>query len=182
MHDMLLQYHAHGSPVAAGEARFVSGAQSQPLGSGVRRQIVRLLLAVTAALFVAGCGTDVGRRVGESSAAASPGGDSSPARPLGQYEDGSISARQVVAALALRGFLVPNLLDITDQICPAAGCDQSLVADTLRVTSFPTPNAATRYAQEHKLRHLHNVVVALPPVMVSSEQDRYWSAIVRIFP
>jgi hypothetical protein len=93
-----------------------------------------------------------------------------------------MTAHDVVAALGMRGFPVPNLLDVTDQICPSAGCTQSLVADTLRVTSFPTADAATRYAQKRGLRHVHNVVVAFPPVMVASEQDRYWSAIMRIFP
>jgi hypothetical protein len=136
-----------------------------------------------ATLFVAGCtDTDADRRPRETSAAARPSGDPSPVRPLGQNENDAIWARAVVTALALRGFLVPNPLDVTDQICPAAGCDQSLVTDTLRVTSFSTPNAATRYAQEHGLRHLHNVVVAFPPVMATNDQDKYWSAIVMIFP
>ena len=93
-----------------------------------------------------------------------------------------MSAPAVVAALALRGFLVPNMLDVTDQTCPAAGCTQALVTDTLRVTSFPSPQAATHYAQQRGLRHWQNVVVAFPPVMALSEQDKYWSAIVRIFP
>ena len=45
-----------------------------------------------------------------------------------------------------------------------------------------SPSAATHYAQGRGLRHWHNIVVAFPPVMSASEQDRYWSAIVEIFP
>ena len=101
---------------------------------------------------------------------------------LANIDDESMSARAVVAALALRGFLVPNMLDITDQTCPAVGCNQALVTDTMRVTSFPSPDAATHYAQQRGLRHWQNVVVAFPPVMAASDQDKYWSAIVRIFP
>jgi hypothetical protein len=144
---------------------------------------MRLLWLLTAVLLLGGCtGAEGDPTARESTTAERSGDASSAARPLGDHQDESMSARAVVAALALRGFLVPNMLDITDQTCPAVGCSQALVTDTMRVTSFPSPDAATRYAQQRGLRHWQNVVVAFPPVMAASDQDKYWSAIIRIFP
>ena len=158
------------------------GSQSPSVGPCEGRRIV-CALWVIAMLFVSGCaGGDGAHNAPAAFAAPSTPGALPGVRPLGQDANGSPSARTVVAALALRGFFVPNLLDITDQICPAAGCIQSVVSDTMRVTSFSSPSAATHYAQERGLRHWHNIVVAFPPVMSASEQDRYWSAIVEIFP
>lgn len=162
----------------------MSGPQSRPIRWCATGRKVSLLLALMAMLVVSGCssaGTD--RRLFETSAAAnSTGAASSAVRPLRRNENDSMSARAVVAALALRGVLVPNPMEVTDQVCPAAGCDQSVVTDTMRVTSFSSPSAAARYAQERGLRHWHNIVVAFPPVMAASAQDQYWSAIVRIYP
>jgi len=92
-----------------------------------------------------------------------------------------VSPRAVVQALARGGFPVPNPLDVTAQICPSNGCDQSIITDTLRVTSFPSPEAANRYAHQRGLRQTANLVVAFPPVMSTTEQDEYWSAIVSMF-
>ena len=148
----------------------------------VRRRTM-LVWPLTAVLLLAGCSGAEGDQSARGPAAAPRSSDaSSAARPLGEHNDESMSARAVVAALALRGFLVPNILDVTDQTCPAVGCAQALVTDTMRVTSFPSPDAATHYAQQRGLRHWQNVVVAFPPVMAASDQDKYWSAIVRIFP
>ena len=158
-------------------------ARAAVVRRGTRRPVMAVVSSVTVLLLLAGCASaDFDRTAGEPSAATSSGAASPDARALGEQKDESISAREVVAALALRGFLVPNMLDVTDQICPTVGCDQVLVTDTLRVTSFPSAHAATRYAQERGLRHRQNIVVAFPPVMAASEQDKYWSAIVRIFP
>jgi hypothetical protein len=46
-------------------------------------------------------------------------------------ELGALTARGLVDALAKAGFAVGNPLDATAQECPAAGCDQSMVTDTL---------------------------------------------------
>jgi hypothetical protein len=152
----------------------------------VRRAVRRrtmLVWPLMAVLLLAGCSVAEGDQGARGPATAARSSDaSSPARPLGEHQDESLSARAVVAALALRGFLVPNILDVTDQTCPAVGCTQALVTDTMRVTSFPSPDAATHYAQQRGLRHWQNVVVAFPPVMAAGDQDKYWSAIVRIFP
>ena len=74
-----------------------------------------------------------------------------------------------------------GLLDVTDQICPTAGCDQAVVTDALRAMSFSSQAAATRYAREHGLPHWRNVVITFPPEMAAGEQDSYWLAIVEIF-
>jgi hypothetical protein len=146
----------------------------------VHGPLATALLVSIAMLFVSGCTTDRHQQTIQTVAATSPG--DAPVRPIGQRDDGSLSARGVVAALALRGFLVPNLLDVTDQVCPTAGCEQSLVSDTVRVTSFSSPRAATGYAQRRGLRHWHNIVIAFPPVMAASERKKYWSAVESIFP
>ena len=96
--------------------------------------------------------------------------------------DASLPAHAVVERLAQNGYSVPNALDVTAQLCPSSGCAQSIVTDTLRVTSFPSPQAAQRYARERGMRYWRNVVVTFPPVMPTTEQDKYWSAIVRLFP
>lgn len=140
-------------------------------------------LSVIAMLFAAGCAdADIAHGAIPAFASSSSSRAPSEVRPPGRDGKGSPSAQTVVAALALRGFMVPNPLEITDQVCPAEGCNQSVVSDTMRVTSFSSPNAARHYAQERGLRHWHNIAVAFPPVMSATEQDRYWSAIVEIFP
>lgn len=147
------------------------------------RVMVSVVLSVTALLLVAGCsGGDRNQPTSEPSAAPGITGAPPAARALGQQQNASLSALAVVKALARSGFLVPNPLDVTTQICRSNGCDQSIVTDTLRVTSFPSPEAAKLYAHQHGLRHSENVVVAFPPVMATTEQDKYWSAIVKMFP
>lgn len=141
------------------------------------------LLPVLTLLFLTGCaGADRTQPTTHASPMPSIGAAAPRARPLGQQRHGSLSARAVVQGLAQNGFLVPNPLDVTAQICPANGCDQSIVTDTLRVTSFRSPDAAKRYAHERGLRRSDNIVVAFPPVMPATEQDTYWSAILRICP
>lgn len=138
-------------------------------------------VTVLVLLLVAGCGSaQVDRSVPDSSGGSS-GRISLGARPLVKPRAGSISAHTVVAALGLRGYPVRNLLDVTDQICPTAGCDQAVVTDALRAMSFSSQAAATRYAREHGLRHWRNVVITFPPEMAAGEQDSYWLAIVEIF-
>ena len=157
----------------------MSGPQSAPVRPRLRVAIATVV-TLTAAVLVSACaGRD--QPAVQAPAAASASGSSS-AVPLGEHGDRSLSARAVVAALALRGFLVPNLMDVTDQICPTAGCDHSLVTDTLRITSFASQEAAAQYAHEHGVRNWHNIVIAFPPTMPAGEQDKYWSAIATTFP
>ena len=183
LHDLLAKRHAIGNLPNWEEVEFVSTPAQAVVRRASRRPAMNVFSSLTALLLLAGCGSaDFDRTTGGPPAAATSGAVSPDARELGEDNDELISARAVVAALALRGYLVPNMLDVTDQICPTVGCAQVLVTDTLRVTSFASPDAATDYAQERGLRHRQNIVVAFPPVMTASDQDKYWSAIVRIFP
>ena len=89
----------------------------------------------------------------------------------------ALTARGVVDALSRRGFAVPNPLDTTAQECPAAGCDESVVTDTLRVKSFPTTAAAQKYAAANGLRQVQTIVVAFAPPIPPAEQDLYWAQV-----
>jgi hypothetical protein len=68
-------------------------------------------------------------------------------------------------------------VDTTAQECPAAGCEQSIVTDTVRVKSFATPQKAVRYAEAHGLRSDGNIVVAFAPPVHEAARDRYWADI-----
>jgi hypothetical protein len=92
-------------------------------------------------------------------------------------ELGALSARGLVDALAARGFAVPNLVVSTALECPAAGCDQSVVTDTVRVMSFASTARAQKYAGDHGLRQIETIVVEFAPPLFSAERDRYWAEI-----
>lgn len=92
-------------------------------------------------------------------------------------ELGALSARGVVDALSKTGFAVPKPVDTTAQECPDAGCDQSVVTDTLRVKSFPTTARAQGFALDHGLRQVETVVVEFAPPLTRADQDRYWAQI-----
>jgi hypothetical protein len=88
-------------------------------------------------------------------------------------ELGALTARGLVDALDKTGFAVPNPLDTTAQECPAAGCDQSIVTDTLRVKSFSTTSRAQTYAGNHALFQVETIVVAFAAPVSQAERDRY---------
>lgn len=92
-------------------------------------------------------------------------------------ELGALTARGVVDALGKTGFAVPKPVDTTAQECPEAGCDQSVVTDTLRVKSFATTARAQGFALDHGLRQVETVVVEFAPPLTQAEQDRYWAQI-----
>ena len=159
-----------------------AGPDLAPAYQRATRALLKVLLPVTALFVVGACaGGAPHSPAGESSVTPSSRGALPAARTLGQQQKVSMSARAVVSALSHSGMLVPNPLDITAQLCPATGCDQSVVTDTLRVTSFPTPEAAQRYARQHRLRRSGNIVVAFPPVLKAADRDKYWSAVVEMF-
>ena len=112
-----------------------------------------VVATVTALVLVAACAAGDRDRA-PSLPSTAPGFAGSPpaARALGQEGTASLTARAVIQGLARSGLLVPNPLDVTAQICPSNGCDQSIVTDTVRVTSFPSPEAAKRYAHQRGLR------------------------------
>ncbi|BBZ28549.1 hypothetical protein MMAD_28440 [Mycolicibacterium madagascariense] len=88
-----------------------------------------------------------------------------------------MTARDVVDALDRDGLAVPHPLDTTAQECPAAGCVQSIVTDTLRVKSFPSTAAARTYAQQNGLDQVQTIVVRFAPPVPKADQDRYWAQI-----
>jgi hypothetical protein len=92
-------------------------------------------------------------------------------------ELGALTARGVVNALNRTGFAAANPVDTTAQECPAAGCDQSIVTDTLRVKSFQTTARAQAYAGDHGLDQVETIVVAFAPPVPKAEQARYWAQI-----
>lgn len=89
----------------------------------------------------------------------------------------ALTARGLVQALDKAGFLVPNPHDTTAYECAAAGCEQSIVTDTLRVKSFATTAKATIYAANHGLDQVETIVVAFAPPVTKTEHDRYWAQI-----
>lgn len=111
-------------------------------------------------------------------ASSSPGAPSPLASTMTRDgEFGALSARGVVDALSKTGFAVPKPVDTTAQECPDAGCDQSVVTDTLRVKSFPTTARAQGFALDHGLRQVETVVVEFAPPLTQADQDRYWAQI-----
>lgn len=87
------------------------------------------------------------------------------------------SAAAVVQALGNAGIPVPRPVDTTALECPSAGCEQSIVTDTLRVKSFATPQKAAHYAAAQGLRSDSNIVVAFAPPVNEAARDRYWAAV-----
>lgn len=153
--------------------------------SGTRslaRAVVSMCCPAVAMLVLAGC---AGTGPAAPKSATPPivdGGAPPAAHALNEHEKGAVSAGAVVQALRQRGLLVPNPMDVTAQMCPSSRCDQSIVTDTVRVTSFPSSEAARHYADEHGLHCSHNVVAAFPPVLSIAQQDKFWSAIAGLFP
>lgn len=83
----------------------------------------------------------------------------------------------MVNALADAGLAVPNAVDNTAQECPAAGCRQSIVTDTLRVKSFPTAAQAENYAAARGLHRRGRIVVTFAPPLTEAERISYRQAL-----
>lgn len=90
------------------------------------------------------------------------------------------TAWDVVRGLEHAGFAVPNPLETTAQECPAVGCAQSVVTDTLRVESFETPSQAMRYGSARDLHQVGTIVVSFGPPLSSADRRRYWTEILRL--
>lgn len=89
----------------------------------------------------------------------------------------ALTAQGIVDQLTKLGFEAPNPVDTTAQECPAVGCDQSIVTDTLRVKSFPSTGKAEIYARERGFDQVQTVVVSFAPPVSQPDQDRYWAQI-----
>ncbi len=88
-----------------------------------------------------------------------------------------------MAALTADGVAVPNPIDTTAQECPAAGCEQAIVTDTLRVKSFATVRQAKWYSvTAGGLPRFANIVVEFAPPLTAAERDGYLEAIGRLLP
>jgi hypothetical protein len=93
-----------------------------------------------------------------------------------------LTAAGLVAALTAEGVAVPNPIDTTAQECPAAGCTQAVVTDTMRVKSFATVPQARWYAMTHHLPRFANIVVEFAPPLTTAERDGYLEAIGQLLP
>jgi hypothetical protein len=137
------------------------------------RIVTASLLAVC---LVSGCSSrPPGYPAHQTSAAASSSSLAATATRGGELD--ALTARGLVNALNRTGFAAPKPVDTTAQECPDAGCDQSIVTDTLRVKSFSTTARAQKYASEHGLYQVETVVVVFAPPLPQAEQARYWAQI-----
>ncbi len=109
-----------------------------------------------------------------------------PADPAERAENGSaaatavrggelnaLTARGVVEALDREGFPVPHPVDTTKYECPDAGCDQSIVTDSVRVKSFSSTGRAQKFAARQGLFQAGTVVVAFAPPVPPAERARF---------
>ena len=129
------------------------------------------LACLTVGCLLSGCSNHPPTYQGPATSAAAP--TSAGATAMRGGELGALTARGLVDALDKTGFAVPNPLDTTAQECPAAGCNQSIVTDTLRVKSFSTTARAQTYAGNHGLFQVETIVVAFAAPVSQAEQDRY---------
>jgi hypothetical protein len=130
-----------------------------------------LLVCLTVGCLLSGCSSRPPAYPGPATSAAGPTSVGATAMRGGEL--GALTARGLVDALDKTGFAVPNPLDTTAQECPAAGCDQSIVTDTLRVKSFSTTSRAETYAGNHGLFQVETIVVAFAAPVSQADQDRY---------
>ena len=130
-----------------------------------------LLACLTVGCLLSGCSSRPPAYPGPATSAAAPASAGATAMRGGEL--GALTARGLVDALDKTGFAVPNPLDTTAQECPSAGCNQSIVTDTLRVKSFSTTSRAQTYAGSHGLFQVETIVVAFAAPVSQAEQDRY---------
>lgn len=93
-----------------------------------------------------------------------------------------LTAAALVAVLTAEGVAVPDPIDTTAQECPAAGCQQAVVTDTMRVKSFATVTRAEWYAVAHDLPRFANIVVEFAPPLTAAQRNGYLAAIGRLLP
>lgn len=93
-----------------------------------------------------------------------------------------LTATGLVAALAGEGIAVPNPIDTTAQECPAAGCVQAVVTDTMRVKSFAAFPQARWYAAMRGLPRFGNIVVEFAPPLTAGQRGADLDAIGRLLP
>jgi hypothetical protein len=136
------------------------------------------IVVVTAVTLLAGC---------SSQPSESPSASSLPtpsvsagALPDRQGELGELTAKGLIDALNQAGIPAPNPVNATAQDCPTAGCNQSVVTDTISVKSFDTTGKAEIYAKDRDLFQVTSLVVSFAPPMTPAEQDRYRAEIQKL--
>jgi hypothetical protein len=138
-------------------------------------QALTCALLLVLASLAAGC---AGSGAAGSPSSPPPPTDTPPAaRPLSRSDPGSVSAWAVIRSVGQRGLPVPHPLDVTDQVCQARPCLQSIITDTVQVTSFRTADAAETYARQHDSRAVDTIVVTFSPVLEPAEREALWSAV-----
>jgi hypothetical protein len=140
---------------------------------------VRVPVVLTVAVvLMSACSSHPAAPAGTSSvpAAAVPAG----ALPDRQGEMAELTAKGLVDALNEAGFAAPNPVNATAQDCPAIGCVQSVVTDTLRARSFATTGQAEIYGRDHDLFQVTTIVVTFAPPMTPADQDRYQAEIKKL--
>jgi hypothetical protein len=102
------------------------------------------------------------------------------ARPHRGGEMQALTAAGIIDEIAKAGLPAPNALDTTAQDCPAIGCDQSIVTDTVAVKSFAGTGQAEQYAAPRGLYQVETVVVSFAPPVPESERQRYRAEILKL--
>jgi len=137
----------------------------------------RALVWTAATLVLAGCSATQTATAAENSPSTETTAPAvSDVHSLDQRGTAASAPNIIVDKLAQQGLSVPNPMDVTS-LCQTQGCVQSVVTDTLRITSFSTPDAATSFAEQRNLHHYKNIVVAFPSVLSQKAIDVYWTAI-----
>lgn len=136
--------------------------------------MVRAAVPLVLAAITAGCAGQVSHDSSSSPVPAPPA--SAPAvQQLGR--SAQVSAWSVIGFLRGRGLPVPHPLDVTDQACRDGQCRQSVITDTIQVTSFASASAARDHAHQNGSRAESNIVVTFAPVLNPTERQQLWSAV-----
>lgn len=118
------------------------------------------------------------QQAGPASASSSaPLSGSTAVQQLGSPTQGPVSAWAVIHFLGRHGQPTAHPLDVTDQTCHDRQCQQSVITDTVQVTSFATAAAAQSYARRHSVRTAANIVVTFSPVLSTIEREQLWSTV-----
>ena len=139
-------------------------------------------IGVTCLMVIGLLATGCAGRSSYPDAGQSPTASSHPSQSAATIggELGAPTARRIVDELATAGFEVPKPRDTTAQECPCAGCNQSIVTDTLRVKSFPSTGLAETYAADRGLHQIATIVVSFAPPLTPADQDRYWAEVQKL--
>ncbi len=138
-----------------------------------RRGRVGLACLAAGALLIPACSNVMPAAREPSSSAAPLPSKSTGASALRGGELHTLTAAGVIDAMSKAGLPAPNPLETTRRECPAIGCSQSIVTDTVAVKSFETIGEAERFAVSRGLFQVGAVVLSFAPVLTEAERARY---------